>query len=109
MENVRGVAHGFVDVVRDHDDGNAVAEVHKLDEIIHLTCGDGVKPRHRLVEQQELFRRAQRAGEKDSLLLAAGQRVIARVGKLFDAHTLHVHLHVLAVGLAVKQPPAEGI
>ena len=40
---MRCVAHRLVDIVRYHDYASAVAEVYKLNEVVHLVCRHGVK------------------------------------------------------------------
>ena len=78
--------HGGVDIVGDHDDADIVAEVYKLDKIVHLPGGDGVKPGDRLVQQKKLFGGAESTGKKHPLLLAAGQLPIAPLRQIGDAH-----------------------
>ena len=73
---MRGIAQRGVNVVRNHDDGDVVAEVHKLDEVIQFPRRHGVKSRDRLVEQEELACGAQGAREQHALLLAAGERLV---------------------------------
>ena len=72
VQHVRGVAQGGVDVVRDHDNRDVIAEVHELDEVIQFPRRHGVETRDRLIEQQELARGAQGTREQHALLLAAG-------------------------------------
>ena len=103
MQHVRGVAEGGVDVVRDHDDRDVIAEVHELDEVIQFPRRHGVEARDRLIEQQELARGAQGARKQHALLLAAGERLIAVVRQILDAHALHVLLCAGAVGPRVKR------
>ena len=102
MQHVCSVAQGGVDVVRDHDDCDVIAEVHELDEVIQFPRRHGVEPRDRLVEQQELARGAQGAREQHALLLAAGERLIAVVRQILDAHALHVLLRAGAVGPRIE-------
>ena len=59
VQYVRSIAQGGVDVVRDHDDRDVIAEVHELDEVIQLPRRHGVEARDRRIEQQELARGAQ--------------------------------------------------
>lgn len=109
VQDVRGVAHRRVDIVGHHDDGDVVAEVHKLDEIIQLPRRDRVEAGHRLVEQQELLRGAQGARQQHALLLPARQLLIAPVPQLLDAHALHVPVGAGAVLRVVVQAAAQGI
>ena len=88
MQHLRGIAQRGLDVVRDHDDGDIVAEVDELDEIVQLPRRHGVQPGDRLVEQQQLLRGAQGAREQHALLLAAGERLIALVFQIVDSHAL---------------------
>ena len=66
---MRRVAYSGVDIVRYHDDARVIAEIDELYKVIHFICRDGIEPRNRLVEQQELFRRAHRARKQNALLL----------------------------------------
>ena len=102
VQHVRGVAQGGVDVVRDHDNRDVIAEVHELDEVIQFPRRHGVETRDRLIEQQELARGAQGAREQHALLLAAGERLIAVVRQILDAHALHVLLRAGAVGPRIE-------
>ena len=58
-----------VNVMGDHDDGDIVAEVHQLDEVIHLPCGDGVQAGDRLVQQQRVLLARALCATKKLLLL----------------------------------------
>ena len=87
---MRRVAYSGVDIVRYHDDARVIAEIDELYKVIHFICRDGIEPRNRLVEQQELFRRAHRARKQNALLLAAGELKIAAVGYIVNAEALHV-------------------
>ena len=72
VQHVRGVAEGGVDVVRDHDDRDIIAEVHELDEVIQLPRRHGVEPRDRLIEQQELRLLRQRTRQHHLLPFPSG-------------------------------------
>ena len=109
MKDVRGIAHGLVDVVRDHDHGNVVAEIDELDEIVHLPRRHRVEPRHRLVEQEQLLRCAHGPGKQHALLLAAGELLIAGVFDVLDAHALKILFRAALVLRAVKQLSAERV
>ena len=83
LQDVRGVALRRRDVVRDHDDGDAVAEVDELEEVVHLPRRHRVEARDGLVEEQQLAGGAQGAGEQHALLLATGELLIAIIYFLF--------------------------
>ena len=109
MEDLRGVAHRLMYVVRDHYNGDAVAEIDELDKVVHLLRGDGVKPGDGLVEQKELLRGAQRTGEQHALLLSAGERLIALAFQILYAHALKVELRAFTLRPAVVHTPPERV
>ena len=60
------------------------APLQRLDLVAQVHAHLGVERRERLVEQEQPRRRRERAGERDPLLLAAGQLggiLVALVGK----------------------------
>ena len=52
---------------------------------LHLQPGPGIERRHGLIEQQELRLPGQRAGQRDPLLLTAGQLRGPAAGQVGDA------------------------
>ena len=75
-------------VVRDEDGGDAELLLDRADLLAQRNADLGVERRQRLVEQQQLRLRRQRAGERDALLLAAGELVgiaVAELRQLDDA------------------------
>ena len=67
-------------VVRDHDGRDADPLLQAADLAAQAHALQRVERRQRLVQQQQARRRRQRAGERDALLLAAGE--LARVLRL---------------------------
>ena len=109
MQHLRGIAQRGLDVVRDHDDGDIVAEVDELDEVVQLPRRHGVQPGDRLVEQQQLLRGAQGAREQHALLLAAGERLIALVFQVLNAHALQIFQRSGAVRFGIKRPAVHPV
>ena len=64
----------------------------------------GVEVRQRLVEQQELRLLDQGAGERDALLLAAGQLRRTAVEQFLDLHELGGGLGTRRIGLVAWRP-----
>ena len=69
----------LVDVVGDEQDRRAVARAQVAQQGVHPDAGERVERAERLVEQQQLGVADQRPGQRDALLLAAGQ--LARPGR----------------------------
>ena len=65
-------------LVRDDDDRDAELCVYVTDKLKYLTCGFGVERTCRLVAEQHLRLRRQRTGDRNTLLLTAGE--LRRVG-----------------------------
>ena len=72
--------------MRDIDKGDAQFPVHVLELELHFLAHLEVQRSERLVEEQDLGLIDQRAGDGDSLLLAAGERAHA---PLFEAFQIH--------------------
>src|SRR4051794_15838118 len=64
-------ACSLLHVVRDDDDGDLGAKL--VDELLDPLRADWIERRRRLVEQQHLRRRRERAGDAETLLLTPGQ------------------------------------
>ena len=64
----------LVDVVRDQQDGGAMALPELEHQPVDRDAGQGVQRRERLVEQQQPGLANQRSGQRGALRLAAGQR-----------------------------------
>ena len=69
------VGHGerFFLVVRHHDGGDAEPALQRLDLVAQAQAHARIERGERLVEQQQAGRGRERAGERDALLLAAGE------------------------------------
>ncbi len=65
----------LVDVVRHEDDRRAEAPLDAEQVVLRLAADDRVERAERLVHQQHVRLRGQRAGDPDALLLAARQFV----------------------------------
>jgi hypothetical protein len=72
-----GHGQGLLLVVRDHDRGQAELALQVADLDADFVPELGVEIGERLVEQQDVRLHGQRAGERDALLLAAGE--LARI------------------------------
>ena len=68
---MRGAAKRAVEVMRDHDDGNATG-VDFLQRAVEFLGRRRIKARRRLVEEQQTARTADGAGQKDALALSTG-------------------------------------
>ncbi|MNS63523.1 hypothetical protein D3C72_966190 [compost metagenome] len=68
-----GHQHGFVLIVRDHQRGDAEVALQLAQLGAQMLADAGVEGGHRFVEQQQRRCRRQSAGQRDALLLAAGQ------------------------------------
>ena len=68
-----GELQGFIDVVRDEQDGRPVPAVQLPDEAVHADAGERIEGPERLVEEQQLRLPNQRPSERDPLRLAPGQ------------------------------------
>ncbi len=103
-----GDREGFLLVMGDHDGGDAGGLEHAAQLYAHLGAQLGVEVGQRLVEQQQLRLGGQRAGNRDALLLAAGElvRVALRVAAQVDQRQ---HLgHARGAALARPALQAEG-
>ena len=74
-----GHGHGLALVVGDDDGGDAEPLLQLPQLHLHRLAQLGVQCRQRLVEQEQLRRQRQRAGDRDALALAA--RELARPGR----------------------------
>ena len=106
MQDVRGVAPGGGEVVRDHQNGDPVAAVELLHDRVHLLRHLRVKPRDRLVEEQQAPRGAEGAGEEHALLLPAGELPVAAVPQGRESEPLDLLLGDSAFFFSVKGRPA---
>ena len=84
------VGHGqrLLLVVGDEDEGDADLVLDGLELLLHPLAEPPVERGERLVEQQDLRPRHQRAGERHPLLLAAGQLADAPVAQAAEADQL---------------------
>ena len=108
MENVIGVFQGVLQVVGHHDDGDALGAVQVRQRAVHVVGGLRVKARHRLVQDQQLPRRAQGPGQQHPLLLSAGQLPVAAVFQLQHTQLAHVHQRLGFFGGGVEEPALPG-
>ena len=99
------VRHGqrLLLVVGDEDEGDAGLVLQALQLDLHFLAQLVVERRQRFVEQKHLGLRRQRAGQRDALLLAAGNLAGAAVGELFHAHKPE-HLGHARLGLVLRTP-----
>ena len=91
------VGHGerLLLVVRDHDRGHAEPVLQVADLAAQPGAHPRVERRKRLVEQQQARRQGQRAGQRDALLLAAGELGRILVGLLGQADQRQQLAHAL--------------
>src|SRR4051794_23327619 len=75
-----GKLQGFIDVVRDEQDGRRVPTMKISDEIVHPKACQGIECPEWLVEEHELRLPNERTSEGDSLCLTAGQSQRPGVG-----------------------------
>ena len=67
--------NGLIHVVRYHDGGHAGFLPDAKDFVLHIHAGEGVECAERLVEEKNLWLIDDGAGDGNSLLLAAAQRI----------------------------------
>ena len=92
------VRHGqrFFLVVRDVDKGNAEFVVHRLEFELHLLAHLEVERAERLIEEQDLRLVDKRAGDGDTLLLAARKRRDRAFLKALQVHQFQDFLDLAA-------------
>ncbi len=81
VQDMAGVLQRRVQVMGDHHNSDAIFVIELLNECIHFRCHLGIKAGDRFIQKQHFLRGAQGAGEQDPLLLAAGERPVAALGK----------------------------
>src|SRR4249920_2740951 len=97
VTNADGPVHllGYQRVVGDHDDGDAELAVSPSQRCEHLACRRSVQFAGRLIGEDHLRLVRDRHGDRDALLLAAGQLRRASLGAIVDAHQLQQLLHAV--------------
>ena len=83
-----GDGHGLLLIVGDVDGGDAHAVLNLADGVAHLDAQLGVEVGERLVHEQHVRLDDDGAGERDALLLAAGEALGQAVGVLGDLDRL---------------------
>ena len=96
------VAHRAFHIMRHHDDCDAVLVMDVPQDAVKLRGDKRVETRERLIEQEQLFGRAERPCEQDALLLSAGELPVAAVGKRRDVQACHLFVGACLVRLCVK-------
>ena len=91
-------AHGFVQIVRDEDDGAALDLLQAQQLGLHFGADDGVQRREGLVHQQDGRVRCQRTGQAHALLHAAREFVGVAGAPGAQAHLLQRILRLLLAG-----------
>ena len=104
-----GDRHRLLLVVGDVGDREAELALKPLDLVAHEHPEVGVEIRQRLVEEEHAGPHAQRAGQRDALLLAAGQLIRAAIPEPFQAHDAQEVLHARGDLAARAAPDAERI
>ena len=94
-------AHGFIQIVRDEDDGAAFDLLQTQQLRLHLGADDGVQRRERLVHQQDGGVRRQCTGQTHALLHAARQLIRVAGAPASQAHLLQRILCLLLARGAV--------
>ena len=92
-----GDVHHHAHVVLDQHDGGAELVVDVEDEAAHVLLLLDVHAGHRLVEQQQLGLRGERAAELDALLQAVGQLADRRLADVLDLEEVDDLLDRLAM------------
>jgi hypothetical protein len=82
---------GLVDVMGDHEDGLAGCLVDAGHLALQRVAGDGIERPEWLVHDQAIGVGGERAGNADTLLLAAGELVPIAVAELFRRQAEQVH------------------
>ena len=105
MQDFGSVLHGGRYIVGDHDDRYAGLFIDPFHHIIQASGHYGIQARRRLIQQDQLPGRAQGPGQKDSLLLAAGQVPVAAAGQIGNLQSIHMPhgLFLLRGGIKGRQ------
>ena len=103
MENVAGIANRSLNVMGDHQDGDALLSVQRFDQMVHLRSHLWVKSGNRLVQKQHFPGSTEGARQKDALLLTAGKLPVAAFCQRFDLHFAHGILRKLLFFTTVKR------
>ena len=106
VEDVGGVPQGAADVVGHRHDGDALLLVQIVQRAVQLLRRRRVKPRHRLIQYQQLPGGAQRPRQQHPLLLPAGQFPVAAILQLQHAQLAHVHQRLGLLLGRVEKPHA---
>ena len=97
------MAHRTFDVVRHHDDRNAVFVMDMPQNAVQLRRNQRVKTCQRFVEQEQLFRCTERPRQQYALLLSAGELAVAAVGQRSDIEAFHLCGGAGLVGLRIER------
>ena len=81
---------------------NMLKVVDMPQDAVKLRRDKRVETRERLIEQEQLFGRAECPCEQDALLLSAGELPVAAVGKCSDVEACHLFVGACLVRLCVK-------
>ena len=109
VKDVAGVAEGGVDVVGDHDDRDARLLIDAGDLGVEAPRRDRVQAGDRLVEQDQFLGGTHGAGQKDALLLAAGQVPVALVLQVQDLQGFHILPGARFFRAGVEGPQAHAV
>ena len=92
--------------MRDHDDGYAFP-VEIFDQFVQFRGHLRVQSGYRLIQQDDLARRAERPCKQDTLLLTAGKIAVTAVLQIFNCHAAHRFPRKLLFFFSVECPPAK--
>ena len=103
MQDMGCVGQDVFQVMGDHQNRYFLFPVDAGDELVHFLGHDRVKAGDRLVQQQELPGSAQGPGQKNPLLLAAGQIPVAPFFQRQQVQKFHFFVGVLPVLAGVER------
>ena len=105
MQNFIRVFDSALYIVRDHYDRYAGIAVQLFYQAVEFCGHNGVKPRHRLVEQEQLLCGAERTRKQNPLLLTARQLAVGSARYIGYGELLHVFVRQISVGAGIERTP----
>ena len=109
MQDVAGVFYRALDIVGNHHHRNAGLPVDPPDQLIEFSGHDRIQTGHRLVKEQQAFRRTQRPRQEHALLLPAGEVPEALPCQIPDPQQVHLLDSRFSVRRRIKRMEAPAV
>ncbi len=109
VQDLSRALEGGAEVVCDHDDGHALPAVQIAEGLVQVLGGGGVQARDGFVQNQQPPCGAEGPGQKDPLLLPAGEVPVALVLQLQNAQLSQVHQGLGLLGGGVEKAEAFAV